>query len=556
MTPQNLKPFKFKPRTGQISVRSSLKANASSTAARPVEAKIRRVQSQALLPPSGFPVSLSISGLATSSHTSKNGQHVPNVRANKNISYAYFENSLAAPLGIRSQIKDTSAGLRQSLDSQRASPHVTLYNSAVPPENEPQCLHSVHGVAGLLFPHQELGSDQTVQRTRSSPSSSSSSVSHASPSSRESSYGSAPCSLHDSVSSYVESSSTAPRPPTLEMAWMELKPSALTLPREDGSERYARAKRRDSLEICSSDDGRSAVDSCSPTSLETSSEAADDLTSDDDCCERELPELVKNIGKGSFGEVYHGRWHMAHVAVKVIGKKFQDSHSAFKREMRLHRELNHPNVIRFLAGVQTSSGEQGLVLELCERGSLFDVIKKARKGGQETCSWLMRIQMAVGAARGLLYLHSKKIIHTDLKSPNLLVDRAHMCKVGDLGLAVRDGTQKPRVQINSPQWLAPEVLRGEAFDRSVDVFSFGVVLWELAQLRVPWEDVLGTSGTELAIVGPVAYEGKRLQFTGDVKLPNGWVELATSCWNEDPGSRPTFKHIAQTLERIGNALKG
>jgi sterile alpha motif and leucine zipper-containing kinase AZK len=80
-------------------------------------------------------------------------------------------------------------------------------------------------------------------------------------------------------------------------------------------------------------------------------------------------------------------------------------------------------------------------------------------------------------------------MHNDLKSANLLVDRAGCLKVCDFGMSRLHGRQNPEQELHSPAWMAPEVLRGDDYNASADVYSFGVVLWELATLQIPWEGV-------------------------------------------------------------------
>lgn len=273
----------------------------------------------------------------------------------------------------------------------------------------------------------------------------------------------------------------------------------------------------------------------------------------------EWPKPIKVIGSGSFGVTYVAKWHMAHVAMKVM--KFDEANeeqgfASFFFEVDFHRMLHHPNVVRFLgASTRGPTRSPALLLELCDR-SLLEIINQSR-ASKTPIDWSRRLHYALDCARGMVYLHARGVMHNDLKSANLLVDRAGCLKVCDFGMSRLHGRQNPEQELHSPAWMAPEVLRGDDYNASADVYSFGVVLWELATLQIPWEGV-----NRHAIRYWVVEKETHLPFVteGDVIEGNEppseqYVALVSRCWSQTEKSRPSFEEIAVELERMYKKLK-
>ncbi|EFN51109.1 hypothetical protein CHLNCDRAFT_13183, partial [Chlorella variabilis] len=152
------------------------------------------------------------------------------------------------------------------------------------------------------------------------------------------------------------------------------------------------------------------------------------------------------------------------------------------QEADLMFSLRHPNCVQLMG---TCLAPPCLVTEYCQRGSLADCLREARRhrDAADCLTWHRRLLMALDAAKGMLYLHSYQppIVHRDLKSPNLLVDKDWNVKVcvADFNLSKILGEDHSTSQeVTNPRWLAPEVLQGELATPPSDVFGFGVVLWE------------------------------------------------------------------------------
>ncbi|KAI8113552.1 hypothetical protein M9435_003552 [Picochlorum sp. BPE23] len=156
----------------------------------------------------------------------------------------------------------------------------------------------------------------------------------------------------------------------------------------------------------------------------------------------------------------------------------------------------------------------------------------------------------------MLYLHSRSppIIHRDLKSPNLLVDALWHVKISDFNLsrALEKDSFSSSLQITNPRWLAPEILRGEHGGKAADVYSFGIVLWELMTWKLPW----GENTNPFSIINSVL-QGKELVIPEQAELPAGplscydeYVALIKQCWELDPAQRPTMDGIVQQLRSM------
>ncbi|PKI48073.1 hypothetical protein CRG98_031517 [Punica granatum] len=155
--------------------------------------------------------------------------------------------------------------------------------------------------------------------------------------------------------------------------------------------------------------------------------------------------------------------------------------------------------------------------------------------------------MALDIARGMNYLHhfNPPIIHRDLKSSNLLVDRNWNVKVADFGLSrlKHETFLTTKTGKGTPQWMAPEVLRHEPSDEKSDVYSFGVIMWELATEKIPWDNL-----NSMQVIGAVGFMNQRLDIPKD--LDPRWASIMESCWHNDPQSRPSFQELLEKLKDL------
>ena len=149
--------------------------------------------------------------------------------------------------------------------------------------------------------------------------------------------------------------------------------------------------------------------------------------------------------------------------------------------------IRHPNIVLFL-GACTKAPNLCIVLEYCSRGSLWSLLHDA----QIKMSWEYRKKFALVIAKGVYYLHTNQrpILHRDLKSLNVLLDHALNCKLADFGWT-RVIDKEMTSKIGTYQWMAPEVIRGYKYSEKADVFSFGIILWELATRKPPYYGIDG-----------------------------------------------------------------
>ncbi|KAL5559267.1 hypothetical protein UlMin_035478 [Ulmus minor] len=258
--------------------------------------------------------------------------------------------------------------------------------------------------------------------------------------------------------------------------------------------------------------------------------------------------IGERIGIGSYGEVYHADWNGTEVAVK----KFLDQDVSgdalvqFKCEVEIMLRLRHPNVVLFMGAV-TRSPHFSILTEYLPRGSLYRLLHRPNFQLDEK----RRLRMALDVAKGMNYLHisNPTIVHRDLKSPNLLVDKNWVVKVCDFGLSrLKHHTfLSSKSTAGTPEWMAPEVLRNEPANEKCDVYSFGVILWELATCRIPWKGL-----NPMQVVGAVGFQNKRLEIPEDIHPEV--AQIIHDCWQREPNLRPSFTQLMVRIKGLQHLL--
>jgi B-Raf proto-oncogene serine/threonine-protein kinase len=304
--------------------------------------------------------------------------------------------------------------------------------------------------------------------------------------------------------------------------------------------------------------------------------------------------LGAKVGSGSYGDVFKGKWAPLKdtpVAIKLIPFAPGERAAALDdAEMLLMQRIRHPRLVLFFgSGVLKSRNCSFMVTEFLAGGDLMEFIGTAVTSNdyEGAYPWETRVRSAMDIAEGMEYLHSRDWIHRDLKSANILRDEMGRCKIADFGLSKSFSGRSnswsglgttcpgPAISLSAPQkrsmdtkmemtafagsgpWMAPELITSRMSDvavggKEVDVYSFGCVLYELVEGRLPWsdaqclEDIFGSveHGGRPNLTLPVPSEFKKSCIHSKV------CSLMSDCWQQSASRRPSFSKIAKILRSL------
>ncbi|KAF5471277.1 hypothetical protein F2P56_011721 [Juglans regia] len=268
----------------------------------------------------------------------------------------------------------------------------------------------------------------------------------------------------------------------------------------------------------------------------------------------------EELGHGAFATVYKGALESDRgkpVAVKKLNNIVTQGDLEFKAEVSAIGRTNHKNLVQLL-GFSNEGQHRLIVYEFMSRGSLANFLF----GGSRP-NWYQRTQIALGTARGLLYLHeecSTQIIHCDIKPQNILLDDSLTARISDFGLAKLLKTDQTRTMTRirgTKGYVAPEWFRNMPVTVKVDVYSFGILLLEIICCRKSFEaDVQNEDQMILADWVYDCYKERKLDLSlgndeeamSDMKRVERYVMIAIWCIQEDPSLRPTMKKVIQMME--------
>ncbi|KAK9842988.1 hypothetical protein WJX74_005356 [Apatococcus lobatus] len=238
------------------------------------------------------------------------------------------------------------------------------------------------------------------------------------------------------------------------------------------------------------------------------------------------------LGSGASGRVYKGNLGgFCPVAVKVVDSQDSRQQKLFVQEVATLRACHSPHIIMFL-GANMQEGSTVLVMQYMPNGNLWHAI--ANDQNREFGWYRSGAKVALDIAAGISYLHSKRIIHLDLKTPNILLDEHNKAYVADIGLGrLLSETAEPVAYAASMFWAAPEQLQRQPCSEASDVFSFGVIMWEIFTGQQPLN----------RIMRPVRVPEE---------CPQQVADLMQACQQADASKWPT---ITQVFQKLQNAAR-
>ncbi|KAG6630024.1 hypothetical protein CIPAW_14G126200, partial [Carya illinoinensis] len=273
-------------------------------------------------------------------------------------------------------------------------------------------------------------------------------------------------------------------------------------------------------------------------------------------------EFKEELGHGAFSTVYKGALQSDRgkpVAVKKLNNIVAQGDLEFKAEVSAIGGTNHKNLVQLL-GFSNEGQHRLIVYEFMSRGSLANFLF----GGSRP-NWYQRIQIALGTARGLLYLHeecSTQIMHCDIKPQNILLDDSLTARISDFGLAKLLKIDQTRTMTGirgTKGYVAPEWFRNMPVTVKVDVYSFGILLLEIICCRKSFEaDVQNEDQIILADWVYDCYKERKLDLSlgndeeamSSMKRVERYVMIAIWCIQEDPSLRPTMKKVIQMMKGV------
>ncbi|CAK0772056.1 hypothetical protein CVIRNUC_003924 [Coccomyxa viridis] len=252
-----------------------------------------------------------------------------------------------------------------------------------------------------------------------------------------------------------------------------------------------------------------------------------------DALEIELDEDGREVelGKGAFGVVVRGRYRLSPVAVKRLINQTPEQQAQFLKEMAILRACRGSRYIVPFVGASLQPGNTILAMDFMENGTLWDQLPRTNKAGQHIFQWKFRgKKVAYEIALGLHCLHDLKVVHLDLKSSNVLIAGDGSAKISDVGLAalMSQNYLSQMAPAGTWSWVAPEVILGGKVTNKADIYSFGVVIWEICTLERP------------------AWRGNLRDIKVPEEAPQEIADLVLQCTGE-PEARPTAEQCAELI---------
>ncbi|EAY10269.1 TKL family protein kinase [Trichomonas vaginalis G3] len=249
-------------------------------------------------------------------------------------------------------------------------------------------------------------------------------------------------------------------------------------------------------------------------------------------------EMIKEIGSGISSNVFYGRCKSTGLPVAIKKLKFKKltgiKLQTFQREISILAATSHPCLLKFVGATDTQP--YCIITEWMDRDTLYRELHKTKM-----LNATKKTIVAFDIARGMQYLHSKHIIHRDLKSLNVLLNEEGQAKIGDFGYSRSYDSEDSLLtqNIGTPHWMAPELLDGTTnYTNKVDVYAYAIVLWEIITGLQPYQGL-----DPPQIIAQVMIHDLRPPLPQTVNP--GLKDLITRCWDRNPDRRPSFEEIVK-----------
>ncbi|KAK6589200.1 protein Roco7 [Cryptosporidium xiaoi] len=308
-------------------------------------------------------------------------------------------------------------------------------------------------------------------------------------------------------------------------------------------------------------------------------------------------EMKSILGFGSTSLVYLGTWRGTDVAIKIFGNhnnlneidknynilRFRDlikpleknqkdsqRYNEFKCELNLLKEVRHPNIVQYMGG-NTLENPPFLICEFCSGGTLFNLLHGSSKkcsngrdyifsGPKIELSIFQRLKILLDIARGIYFLHTSSpvIIHRDIKSLNIFLSTPvekysdiPIAKIGDFGLCKKLDSTGNHMNVceslvGTYQWMAPEVIINQVYNEYIDIYSFGMTMYEVLSNKTPFIEM----GVEVnpEFLANEIIKGARPSLNNIPNdVPSEIVNIMVSCWDQIPSNRGSMLSIIKTL---------
>ena len=264
--------------------------------------------------------------------------------------------------------------------------------------------------------------------------------------------------------------------------------------------------------------------------------------------------IKKKIGEGGFGQVFLGVWNEKEVAIKQFIPKekinIKNILNKFIKEINVISNLRHPNIVLYI-GASLNNNKYYMITEHISNGNLFEFLHNSKKKPFGKLSDNLMLQIAYEIAIAMSYLHSRNITHCDLKSSNILLDQNYHVKISDFGLSRMVNIlslNETKGKFGTTHWMPPEIMKAKRYEEASDVFSYGMILWEMLTGKVPY---YGMNPNQ--IIGLVADCKKIVEVP---KVGNyAMRKLIKSCISYFPEKRPSFERIIKFLDKVNAFYK-